>query len=656
MKPNKEQEKAINTIQGPVILVSCPGSGKTTTLLRRILHMIETGISPSQILMITFTKAAAAEMQKKYGNLSGPAGVTFSTIHSLCLRILFHFGGYTMDNIMKESDAKFFITNLARKDFRINDPVKAAKSFFTAYSAAVNNRVSLDQMRPEGLAKESFLYLAKRYEDLKKEENKIDFDDMLIKTHELLCQRKEILNFLWNKWSYIQVDEYQDVNEIQKEIVYLLAKKSRNLCVAGDDDQSIYGFRGARPEIMQNFTKDFGDAVSINISTNYRSYPLIITQAGNLILNNKKRLSKKFLSSCTGNAEIYFQNAKSVNVEIQQLTRDIKENDYAPSDIAVLYRNNSQAEAIANLFFKNNLPFVCTENIPDSYESWIWSDIMAYYRLSQKTGSLKDLERIIEKPKRYLLKVLKAAKSTEPAALFHATTVLEEEWQRGSAVKAINKLVMHLDVLGKKEPLDFYCYLMDRVGYNKYLKNYANSVNMDFEEIQTTLDVFEEDAGKFKTMDEWLKYIKERSVSLKNTRKDGITLSTMHRAKGLEWKCVYIIGCNEDIIPSQNNKSEDAIEEERRLFYVAVTRAKESLHLMYVKNPSGEKKPSRFLEEMRNTEEKKSNSDIGFHKNDIVTHARFGICIVLDARGNKCHVRALATGKEYTILKEYLNK
>ncbi len=656
MKPNKEQEKAINTIQGPVILVSCPGSGKTTTLLRRILHMINTGVNPSQILMITFTKAAATEMQKKYTNFSGPCGVTFSTIHSLCLRILFNFGGYTMDNIMKESDAKFFITNLARKDFRINDPMKAANFFFTAYSAAINNRIPLEQVRPEGLAKESYLFLARRYEALKKEENKIDFDDMLVKAYELLCQREEVLNFLWDKWSYIQVDEYQDVNEIQKEIIYLLAKKSGNLCVAGDDDQSIYGFRGAKPEIMQSFSKDFEGAVSINISTNYRSYPKIITQAGNLITNNKKRLPKKFLSNHTENAEIYFQHEKSVNMEIQQLIRDIKKNDYIPSDIAVLYRNNCQAEAIANLFYKNNLPFICTENIPDSYESWIWNDIMAYYRLSQKMGSLKDFERIVEKPKRYLLKILKTAKTMDRTSLYNATYVLEQEWQRESAIKAINKFFVDLDVLEKKDPLDFYCYLMDRVGYNRYLKNYANSVNMDFEEIQTTLDVFEEDAGRFKTMDEWLKYIKERSVSLKNTRKDGITLSTMHRAKGLEWKCVYIIGCNEDIIPSQNNKSEDAIEEERRLFYVAVTRAKESLHLMYVKNPSGEKKPSRFLEEMRNTEEKKSNSDIGFHKNDIVTHARFGICIVLDARGNKCHVRALATGKEYTILKEYLNK
>lgn len=656
MKLNKEQEKAINTIQGPVILVSCPGSGKTTTLLRRILHMINTGVNPSQILMITFTKAAATEMQKKYTNFSGPCGVTFSTIHSLCLRILFNFGGYTMDNIMKESDAKFFITNLARKDFRINDPMKAANFFFTVYSAAINNRIPLEQVRPEGLAKESFLFLARRYEALKKEENKIDFDDMLVKAYELLCQREEVLNFLWDKWSYIQVDEYQDVNEIQKEIIYLLAKKSGNLCVAGDDDQSIYGFRGAKPEIMQSFSKDFEGAVSINISTNYRSYPKIITQAGNLITNNKKRLPKKFLSNHTENAEIYFQHEKSVNMEIQQLIRDIKKNDYIPSDIAVLYRNNCQAEAIANLFYKNNLPFICTENIPDSYESWIWNDIMAYYRLSQKMGSLKDFERIVEKPKRYLLKILKTAKTMDRTSLYNATYVLEQEWQRESAIKAINKFFVDLDVLEKKDPLDFYCYLMDRVGYNRYLKNYANSVNMDFEEIQTTLDVFEEDAGRFKTMDEWLKYIKERSVSLKNTRKDGITLSTMHRAKGLEWKCVYIIGCNEDIIPSQNNKSEDAIEEERRLFYVAVTRAKESLHLMYVKNPSGEKKPSRFLEEMRNTEEKKSNSDIGFHKNDIVTHARFGICIVLDARGNKCHVRALATGKEYTILKEYLNK
>lgn len=656
MQINKEQEKAIETIQGPVILVSCPGSGKTTTLLRRILNMVHKGIRPEQILMITFTKAAADEMKKKYAGFGGPEGVTFSTIHALCLRVLLTFGGYSKEDILKEADARFFLINLARKDYRVNDPVKTVTLFMTQYSAAKNNGIDIACVKPEGIARESFLYLAKRYETLKEEEHKIDFDDMLQKAYDLLCNNQDILSTLQDRWNYIQVDEYQDVNLIQKELVYLLAGKNRNLCVAGDDDQSIYSFRGARPEIMQDFIKDFHDAVQVNISTNYRSYPEIISQAGNLIGNNKNRLKKEFLAGRSGTAEIYYESEKNTNAEIEQLIRSIKRNPYAPKDIAVLYRNNRQAEAVANMFYKNDLPFISTEKIPDSYESWIWDDIMAYYRLSRKAGDEKDFSRIIDRPNRYLGKLLKNARVKDRKGIIEESWKIAQGWQRDNAVKAINRLYLDFDILEKKNPLDFYMHLMYKMGYYSYLKHYADSTNQDMEVIENTLDVYKADAGKFKTMDEWLAYIRKRSFSLKQEKAEGITLSTMHRAKGLEWKCVYVIDCNEEIIPSRNNTSPDAVEEERRLFYVAITRAKECLHLMYVRNTNTERKATRFLAEMRMNDIQEKNSDEGFRKNDLVTHDAFGMCMVLDARGNRCKIRSLSSGKEYTVLKDYLKK
>lgn len=656
MQANKEQERAIATINGPVILVSCPGSGKTTTLLRRILNIVKNNVQPSQILMITFTKAAADEMKKKYKAFGGPEGVTFSTIHALYLKVLLTFGGYTKDDILKETDARFFLINLARKDYKINDPVKAVTLFMTQYSAARNNRVDIQKLIPEGISKDSFLYLAKRYVQFKKEEHKIDFDDMLQEAYDLLCGKPDVLALLQNTWKYIQVDEYQDVNGLQRDLIYMLVEKSRNLCVAGDDDQSIYGFRGADPNIMLDFMHDFPDAQKINISTNYRSYPDIILQASNLIANNKNRFAKEFLAGRTGTAEIFYESEKNIKEEIEQLIRDIKRNSYAPKDIAVLYRNNSQAEAVANLFYKNGLPFISTEKIPDSYESWIWEDIMAYYRLSRKAGSERDLARIIDRPNRYLTKIFKSAKTKDHKGLLAETHILPLEWQRESAVKAINRLFMDLDIMSKKDPLDFFMYLMYKVGYFSYLKSYANAINQDMDAIESSLDLFKSDASKFKKMEDWLVNIKKRSFSLKQVKAEGITLSTMHRAKGLEWKCVYIIDCNDNVIPSSKNKSPDAVEEERRLFYVAVTRAKETLHLMYVKNALSSKEGSRFLKEMRKNGMTEKNSDEGFHKNDLVTHDAFGMCIVLDARGNSCRIQSLSTGKEYTILKEYLKK
>lgn len=617
--------------------------------------MAERGIPPEQVLMITFTKAAAEEMKMKFKRLGGPVGVTFSTIHALCLKILLTFGGYTGADIMKEADARFLLVNLAKRDCRINDPEKAVSIFMTQYSVARNNGIEITEVNPEGISRESFIYLANRYEDFKVQEHKIDFDDMLMKAYELLKERKDILSMLQEKWRYIQVDEYQDTNGLQKNIIYLLAGKYNNLCVAGDDDQSIYRFRGANPEIMQNFLHDFPNAKKINISTNYRSCPQIIEYAGNLIRHNKVRLDKQFLAGCSGDASITFASAKNSEEEISQMIREIGQSAYDPKDIAVLYRNNRQAEAVASLFLKNNIPFVSTEKILDSYESWIWEDIMAYYRLSRKCGSRKDFARILDRPNRYLSRIYKNASGSDKQSLLKEIAKISQSWQREKAQESVNRLFSDLDILETKEPSGFLMYLFTRMGYLAYLKQYSVSVNQDFGSIESALKIYREDAKRFTNMEDWMTYIRRRSFLLKQSQKDGITLSTMHRSKGLEWKCVYIIDCNEDVIPSKNEKSVQALEEERRLFYVAVTRAKDCLHLLYIKNPALQKEPSRFLREMKNASEE-NNADSGLRKNDMVLHKALGICMIMEPQGNSCRIRSLSTGKEHCVPKCLLRK
>lgn len=459
MKKNIEQEKAIAQLEGPVILISCPGSGKTTTLLRRINHMLEVGIPPKKILMITFTKAAAQEMSVKFKKKFGePNGITFSTIHALCLKILMTYGGLSAENIIKTSDQWKFLLETARKCQSVCDPAKAAGNFQMLYSAAMNNRMSPSEVNPKdikGISRKDFLFMSDEYRRMKERTGYIDFDDMLVKAYELMTGNPQVLRQLRERWDYIQVDEYQDVNYLQRDLVYLLAGEKKNLCVAGDDDQSIYRFRGARPEIMLNFPKDFPQA--------------------------------------------------------------------------------------------------------------------------------------------------------------------------------------HV-----------FCMLKD-VGYEKYLREYAESLQQDFDEMKHMLSIYQRDSQKFHTMKEWLLYIKKRSMNLNNNNDQGVCLSTMHRSKGLEWKNVYIIDCNEGYIPPGSPDtpiSQEEVEEERRLFYVAVTRAKERLFITYVGNKKG-KPVSRFVRELQLKESGRAKT---VKKNDMVRHKTYGVCMVLSVNGSKCTIRSLSDDRDAEVL------
>lgn len=660
MEKNMEQEKAIHTLNGHVMLISCPGSGKTTTLLRRIGNMIDQGIKPERILMVTFTKAAAEEMQQRFHQEYGRDNkVNFSTIHALCLRILIHYGGYTTENILNDYDARFFITELARRDNYINDPVKATGAFLTQYSAARNSRKNVSEVIPEDIPRKSFLYMARMYENMKEEKRLIDFDDMLIKTLEIL-QKADVLESLQNMWDYIQVDEYQDTNQLQKEILYRLAKKHGNLCVAGDDDQSIYRFRGAEPGIMLGFPKDFPDAVILKISTNYRSNFGIVRAAGKLINNNKNRFEKQFLANNEKPAKISVMGMESGLAQAKQVVQTVRECGCCYKDIAVLYRNNQQAEEIADIFYKNEIPFVSNERIPDSYENWIWMDMMAYYRLSQGQWKKTDLERAVSRPNRYLAPILRAAQGVEQKYMERAAERLCTGWKLDKAQTEIRRFYYDIRVLRNKKPKDFLAYILDVVGYRKYLQNYALQTNQDPSVYQQTIGIYERDASEFQNMEQWISYIHKRALGMKKRDKSGVTLSTMHRSKGLEWRQVIIIDCNEGITPSGKNTEKSAIEEERRLFYVAVTRAKESLYLFYIRPGRNGKKPkSRFLNELHQMEACGSDrirQEDDIKVNDMVCHNTYGFCMVMEIDQDKCTVLCMSDHQIRILKKGSLTK
>ena len=496
--------------------------------------MLEVGIPPKKILMITFTKAAAQEMSVKFKKKFGePNGITFSTIHALCLKILMTYGGLSAENIIKTSDQWKFLLETARKCQSVCDPAKAAGNFQMLYSAAMNNRMSPSEVNPKdikGISRKDFLFMSEEYRRMKERTGYIDFDDMLVKAYELMTGNLQVLRQLRERWDYIQVDEYQDVNYLQRDLVYLLAGEKKNLCVAGDDDQSIYRFRGARPEIMLNFPKDFPQAHVFCISTNYRSYPAIIGCAGKLIGFNKNRYEKQFLSGQTGDAKIRVIGEESPAHQMKDVSGDVKSCGYAFNESAVLYRNNRQAEQVAEKFSEEGIPYYCTEAIPDSYEHWIWYDILAYYRLSRGIAASGDFKRIADRPNRYMRLILHEAGGEQEADLLEAASRKYTDWRRDNARKIIRKYFYDIREMGKKSPRQFLDYLLKDVGYEKYLREYAESLQQDFDEMKHMLSIYQRDSQKFHTMKEWLLYIKKRSMNLNNNNDQGVCLSTMKQS------------------------------------------------------------------------------------------------------------------------------
>ena len=598
MDKNIEQENAIAAIRGPVILVSCPGSGKTTTLLRRIDNIIKNGTDPSKILMVTFTKAAAKEMEDKFKRIYGVSGPCFSTIHALCLRILLSYAGYAAGDILREADSNYVLCRSLFHDPDVNDPARAVQVFMTQYSAARNSRKALGMVEPEGLTKKTFLALAKRYEEYKKQEGKIDFDDMLLITLNLLKRDPLIRESVQDKWEYIQVDEYQDTNLLQRDIIYILAGKHKNLCVAGDDDQSIYGFRGADPGVMLSFARDFPEAGIFKINTNYRSFPGIISSASRLISCNTERFAKDFKAYRNGESSIKIFCAKTRDGEMQELARRIKTED--PSKCAVLYRNNSQAEAAAEAFMQAGIPYKSNEAVPDSYAGWIWQDIMAYDTL-RNTWDIKALSRVIDKPSRFLGEVFYKAQDKSYDGLMACASSLYDGWRRDKTLNSLMRLKNNLHIMKGMENKDFLGFLLHETGYLKFLEDHFSKIRQEGGHEQS-IQLFARHAAMFGDMDSWKAYIARRSMRLGKKDPDGVVLTTMHKAKGLEWDNVFIIDCNEGITPSEKVCAGPGLEEERRLFYVAVTRARENLTMMYVE---GKKPRTRFISEMAERKEAK---------------------------------------------------
>lgn len=642
MLKNKAQEEIIKTIDGQLIVVACPGSGKTTTLVRRIDHMVKEGIDPRTIIMMTFSQAAAKEMRERYNKQfpDNPAGVNFCTIHSFCFAILRTYFGYTKESTIDPNDVNDFFYGILRTNRDVADDIPGfIKKLLLDIGCIKNSLISPEDYTPTCTSdKKFFLDLYEKYEEYKRKYGLIDFDDMLVLTLHGLEQNTQIVEKLQNVYKYIQVDEYQDTNNVQSKIIYLLAGKNGNLAVVGDDDQGIYGFRAATPDIMLSFKDVYPNAKQVNMSTNYRSCSNIIKAADMVIKKNTKRFAKDFIGSKEEAGKVYVSEYKTKNDELIDIAKKIKkrhDNGQDYKNFAILFRNNSQAGRIANELAEADIPFVSTETIRFRYDSWIYRDILNFHRLAEgynfgnKTNEI--VYTLINRPNRYIPRAMTEHGADYAYMKAAAQNSYLKKWQKERMEESIDEFFGITSSLKEKSPVDTLRLIFSGLGYREYLREYAEKRMEDPRDYLDIFNSYYEDINKNKitTWEEWDSYIKASKKAFedhnkKNLNADAVILSTMHKSKGLEWNVVYLPGSNDSIIPGIDNMikklreesnqkkqaiikkdMEKQIEEERRLYYVAMTRAKEELWVSYY----GRLKQSRFVRDFENMAEKFIDKD-----------------------------------------------
>lgn len=603
---NEAQYEAVSHGIIPALVLAGPGSGKTTVITWRIKYLIEEcNVKPESIMVVTFTRAAAVEMKERFLKMSVGRGsaVTFGTFHSIFFRILKFAYNYNPEHIISEQEKVEFIRGIIKGvDAEFGDDKEILPSIISEISLVKGNMIDINNYYSSNCPENTFRDIYNEYEKVMRKENKIDFDDMLILCYELLTARRDILKLWQERYKYILVDEYQDINVLQYKVLKLLSPKGQGLFAVGDDDQSIYRFRGAKPEIMLGFERDFPGAKKYLLNVNYRSTSNIVDLSSKLIKNNEKRFDKELKAYRGEGAPVYCQEFADVhkqNDRIVKLIDKLTDEGYSEDDIAVLYRTNNGSSMLIKCLIDNGIPFVLKDRINNIFEHWIAQDIIAYMKLAMGVGKRSDIIRIINHPNRYVSRQC----FTEEAVSFEKLKdiLADKEWM----VERIEKLEYDLLVMRRISPYAAIQYIRKGVGYEEFLVEYAKKMNVSDKELIDILDEIHESAGGCAVYNQWFDKIKEYGEKLKEQaakkgeKQHGVTISTMHAAKGLEYKAVFIPDVNEGIIPYKKAMIDADIEEERRLFYVGLTRAKDRLYIMSVNERYNRQMDrSRFLDEM----------------------------------------------------------
>ncbi len=612
MPVNPAQKEAITFGSGPAMVLAGPGSGKTTVITHRVRYLVEEKkIPPSQILVITFTKAAAREMQERFLRLTGgqASEVTFGTFHAVFFHILKHAYHYNASHIIRPEKKEGILRDLITKtQMEVEEVGELLLALSSEISALKGEGGSLEEYAPKSCAREDFAEIYQGYNEALRKAGLLDFDDMVGLCHELFLVRKDILSAWQKRYQYFLIDEFQDINPMQYEVVRMMAKPSNNIFIVGDDDQSIYRFRGASPEIMLNFPRDYPGCRQILLDINYRSTPQIVDSASCLIGQNSLRFRKKLKAAGENGPTPFFSSFPTIMEENDRILQELQHyhrQGIPYEEMALLYRTNQAPRAMVESLLRMNLPFQMKEVIPNLYDHWIAGDLLTYLMIAAGSRRRADYLRIINRPKRYVERVsfTEAEVDTEKLKEYYR----DKEWVR----ERLERLEYDLRMIARMSPYAAINYIRRGIGYEEYIHSYAEYRKMKPDELMDILDEIHESAGHYATLDEWLEYIREYTRELEEQRQnkqiqgEGVAIATMHGSKGLEYQVVFMPDANEGITPHKRSVLPEEIEEERRLFYVAMTRAKKYLHIYWAKERYHRQVPvSRFVREAGGKAEK----------------------------------------------------
>ena len=605
MKRNPSQLRAIIHLSGPMMVLAGPGSGKTSVIVERTAYMIKEGKIPaSSILVVTFSRAAAIEMKERFLKFVDQerSDVTFGTFHGIFYGILKAAYNLSAANILSEEEKYSILREMTEQ---YGQEMSQEGDFLEEISKEISivkgNCISLEHYYASCCSDEVFREIFTGYKNALRARRKLDFDDMILNCYELFDKRPDILNGWRKKFVHILVDEFQDINSLQYKILRMLAAPADNLFIVGDDDQSIYHFRGARPEIMLNFTRDYPKAQTVLLDVNYRCSASILRTAMKVIGCNSRRFKKALTTPNEEGMPVTckaFENPREEYICVVAALKKRLEKGENLENTAILLRTNQEGEGLVNALMEYQVPFTMKEQLPNLFRHWICRNLQAYLHMAAGDRSRKNFLEMMNRPNRYI------SRDALPDKQISFDRLREYYKDKDWMCDRITTLETYLRILGTLSPFAAINFIRKGMGYEEYLREYAQYRKIKPEELLETLDRIHESTKGMKDLEQWERYIEEYTEKLneqarkQQNRKEGVTVSTLHAVKGLEFDIVYILNVNEGSIPYRKAVLEEAVEEERRLFYVGMTRARKKLVLAYVKRQyEKEREPSRFLEE-----------------------------------------------------------
>lgn len=629
-KLNPMQQEAVYHTQGPLLILAGAGSGKTRVLTHRIAYLIdEYDVNPWNILAITFTNKAAGEMRERVDQIVGFGAeqIWVSTFHSMCVRILRRFAdhlGYDRNFVIYDTDDQKHVIKEICKRLNVDTKIHKERTILSAISSAKNEMIDANTYALNSAGDFSKKKIAEAYAEYEKilyKNNAMDFDDLLVKTVEVLRNNEDVLNYYQERFKYIMVDEYQDTNTVQFRLVSLLAGKYRNLCVVGDDDQSIYKFRGANIYNILNFEKEYPDAKVIKLEQNYRSTQNILDAANSVIRNNKGRKEKRLWTSNEEGEKIFFNEYQNEYDEafqvVDEIYRNVSMGKAKYNDFAILYRTNAQSRVLEEKFIARSIPYKVVGGI-NFYQRKEIKDILAYLKTIDNGKDDLSVQRIINVPKRgigatSLSKMMEYAQARD-LSLFDALDCCDDIPRLGKTADKIKGFVNMIDVFRAQSEYislaELLTNILEETGYIKELEaEDSDQAAVRIENIDELMNkiIAYEDEEEEPTLSGFLENVAlVADIDSLNESEDYVVLMTLHSAKGLEFPYVYMTGMEDGLFPSYMtivNDDPDEIEEERRLCYVGITRAQKRLSLTYAKSrmvrgSTQYNKVSRFVREI----------------------------------------------------------